>query len=278
MAHKGKFQSTRRKKLTNLKKQRTKYSSAVEQVINDSDIILEIIDSRFIDDTRNKEIESTINSRDKLLIFVLNKSDLIEKIPEEKLLELKPHVKLSVKKKYGLKNLRQIIKIQAAKVEKPVDPRGKITIGVIGFPNTGKSSIINWMIGKKSTRTGSEAGVTKGIQKLKLTEELQLLDSPGLISRKEYSSSASSKIAQHTKIGGRGYQQTKQPEIVVLELMKEFPGALEKYYKIDAEGDYDSFLKEFGDKFGFLRKGGEADEDRATRKILRDWQEGKIRV
>lgn len=261
-----------------MRKQRAKYPKVLKNVVEISDIILEVLDARFIKDTRNRDIEDAIIKKRKSIIYIINKSDLIDRKKIEIALP-NPHVFISCKNRTGTKNLRNRIKAVAKKIEKPAEEKArKVTIGVIGYPNTGKSSIINILIGKKSAPTASQAGFTKGMQKLKLTPEIMLLDSPGVIPQSEYSTSERWAIIKQTKVGGRSYNQVKDPEFVVASLMKEFKGIFEKYYKINAEDNAEILIEELGRKKGFLKRGGTVDEDKTTRYILKDWQEGRIKV
>jgi len=75
----SKHQKRATKKLRNVQKQRGKFPLLLEKVINDSDIVLEILDARFPKDMQNKEIEKLVNQKGKQLIYVLNKSDLTMK-------------------------------------------------------------------------------------------------------------------------------------------------------------------------------------------------------
>src|SRR3989338_8231036 len=81
------FSSRHTGRLKNIKKQREKFPNLLRKVIEFSDIILEILDARFIDETRNLVIEEAIKERDKIIIYIFNKIDLIdkEKISKEKL-------------------------------------------------------------------------------------------------------------------------------------------------------------------------------------------------
>ncbi len=265
------FSSRRTRHIKKISKQKEEYPEILKTVIAMSDIVLEILDARFPEETRNREIEKLIKSKKKELILVANKSDISEKeIPIEVL-------RTSCKERKGIADLRTRIKIEAKKISKPVDERGKITVGVIGYPNTGKSSLINILIGKSSAGTGHEAGFTKGIQKLKLTSEILLLDSPGVIPRRQYSSIDKKLISQQTKLGGRSYEQVKEPELVVARLVSEFPDVLEKFYKIKADGDSEILIEKLGRKKGLLKKGNKVNEDQTARVILKDWQEGKIK-
>ena len=278
------FSSRRTRRTAKIRKQRPKYPDLVEKIIQVSDIILQVLDARFIEETRNRNLEREIKKQKKKIIFVLNKSDLVLKLKTKP----KPSVLISCTKRKGARELRALIQIEAKKLKKKTgkvlkgakikdSEEEKITIGVIGYPNTGKSSVINLLVGKPKTKTAAEAGFTKNIQKIRLSKDIQLLDSPGVIPKEEYSGEDKDALAQHTKVGGRSYSQVKDPELVVSKLIGEYP-QIEKFYKIDAEGDAETLITELGKQKGFLKKGGEIEENKTARLILKDWQEGKIKV
>lgn len=267
------FSSRHTGKVKNIRKQKGKYPSIVKKIIQDSDIILEILDARFIQETRNENFEEEIKKRKKAIIYVLNKADLITKTNLKLPKELNPHVFVSSTQRRGIKDLRDRIKIEAKKIEKE-----KVTVGIIGYPNTGKSSLINSLIGKSSAGVGSDAGFTKSMQKIKLSQNIVLIDSPGIIPEKEYSSQNQEKLSTHAKLGARSYSQIKEPDMVITLLMRDYPDLLEKHYKIDAKGDPEVLLEELGKMKGFLKRGGQVNEDATARLILRDWQQGNIRI
>ncbi len=284
------------KNLKNTKKQRAKYPLLLEKVIDISDIILEILDARFPKEMQNKEIEKLIENKGKKIIYVLNKSDLTRKRDKS----LNPRVFVSCKNKNGVNELRDKIKQEAGKIKKqgnfnrvqvgvPKDTlkgiKGtripheyrRIQVGVIGYPNTGKSSLINLLIGKTSAKIGAEAGFTKGIQKLRLTENILLLDCPGVIPADEYSMTNDEKISKQVKVGGRSYGQIKNPELALNEIVKSYQKELEKFYKIKFNNAED-LIEKIGKKKGFLEKGGGVNSDRAARFVLKDWQLGIIKI
>jgi hypothetical protein len=266
--------------LENIKRQRGKYPLLAENIVQMSDIILEIIDLRFPRETRNPEIEEMIAQQNKKIIYVFNKSDLIdmEKIDREYILPLKPCVFVSCVRRKGVSDLRDRIKAAAKQITNPVDRVfNKVSVGVVGYPNTGKSSVINLLAGKTATGVGADAGFTKGIIRVKLTPEIVLFDSPGIIANKEYSGHDLTVMAVHAKVGARSYSQVKKPGVAVALLFREFPNALEKFYEIDAGGDSEVLIEKLGRKKGFLKKRNEVDEDKTARLVLKDWQEGKIR-
>ncbi len=253
----------------NVKKQKAKFPEVLKNVLKESDILIEVLDARFVEDTRNKELEKIVKDFGKKIIFAVNKSDL------KKNVLLEEGVVVSCKERKGIKKLRDKIK----EVSKSVDKSGeKVVVGVVGYPNTGKSSLINLLVGKKSAGFSSQAGFTKGVQKLKLDKNILLIDTPGVIPKKEYTTFESGKISQHVKIGARSYNQIKDSENVVSNLMNEFPGVFEKFYKINAKGDSEILIDALGRKKNFLKRGGKIDSDKAAKLILRDWQEGKIKI
>jgi len=260
------------KNLKNFRKQKSKYPALLEKVIDISDIILEILDARFPKEMQNQDVEKLIKEKGKKIIYVLNKSDLTLKRNQR----LNPKVFVSCKNKKGIKELRDKIKQEASKIKK-IGRYNRIQVGIIGYPNTGKSSLINLLIGRNSAKIGSEAGFTKGIQKLRLTENIHLLDSPGVIPSEKYSMTSEEKIARQVKVGGRSYNQVKSPEIALNEIVKGNKKGFEKFYKIKFKNAED-LIEKVGNKKGFLKKGGEINSDRTSRDILKNWQLGNIKV
>ena len=267
-----KKQARSTKRLKNIRKQKGKYPLLLKQVIETSDIILEILDARFPKEMKNKEIEKLVKNKGKKIIYVLNKSDLTRKRD----LRLNPRVFVSCKNKKGITELRDKIKEEATKIKK-IGKYNRIKVGVIGYPNTGKSSLINLLIRRTSAMTGSEAGFTKGIQRLRLTKDIHLLDSPGVIPKEKYSMTSEEKIAQQVKVGGRSYNQVKNPELALNEITKSHKKELEKFYKIKFN-DAEDLIEKIGKRKSFLKKHGEVNSDRTAREILKDWQLGKIEV
>lgn len=280
---------------------RKSFPEIVKEVIKKADIILEVLDARFIEDTRNFEIEEIIKRQGKKLIYVLNKADLIETSQAKEYMEqnrLYPYVFVSCKEREGSRQLRDRIKIEANKVRKAKQERirkekeraRKIKeeaepnvleaipqIGVIGYPNTGKSSVINLLIGKASAKTASKAGCTRGIQKIKLTEDIFIIDTPGVLQSKERVLEKTD-ITKQVKVGARDFDRVKNPENIVADLMQHYPQVIENHYHLDVKGDSEQLIEQLGRKRRFLKKGDEVDIDRTCRFILREWQEGKIRI
>ena len=268
---------------SNTNKHKKSVFDIVMPVIDQSDIVLEILDARFIRETRNYQIEARIKEKGKKVIYIINKADLVDKnkLRENPELDyIHPYIFFSAIFRQGARNLRNKIKIEAKKIIKESkDKFGKIiNVGVIGYPNTGKSAIINLLIGRGVARVSPVAGFTKGMQKLKLSQGIMLLDTPGIIPTTENRDLSSRALRKHARIGVETWDKVKDADMMIADLMKKYPGVFEKYYNIPAKGDSEILIEKLGRKKCFLKKGNLVNTDRTARLILKEWQEGKIKI
>src|SRR3989338_1654647 len=232
------------------------FNSVVFKVIKNSDIILEVLDARYIEETRNRKVEERIGNR--ILIHVINKCDLADK---EEMVRAKHSLKnsifVSARKHLGIVMLKRKIK-ELALIHHIDEPR----VGVVGYPNVGKSSIINALKGSHSARTSPEAGFTKGYQFIR-AGNFMLIDSPGVFEDKE----------DLVFIGAENPGSMKDPDLAVIKLMKKHPSFFSQY-GIEV-GEPDETIELLALKFNFKRKGGLPDTDAACRKGLIDWNRSK---
>tara|TARA_Y100000310_G_C20672055_1_gene810821 strand:+ start:1564 stop:2313 length:750 start_codon:yes stop_codon:yes gene_type:complete len=240
----------------------------VNQVIRQADLIVLLLDARLIDETRNLEVEKKVQKANKPLIYVITKSDLVKKSTLENI-SLKPAVFVSAKKHLGTTILRKKLLSTGKKFYGGQD---SFTIGVLGYPNVGKSSLINAMKGKRSAPTSPTSGFTKGIQEIRADNRLVFLDTPGVIPFKEKDKS------KHVMIGTIDYVGVKDPEMAVIDLMQKYPGMVEKHYGIQLTPDSEQVIELIALKRNLLLKKGKPDLERTARLILKDWQTGKIKT
>jgi len=332
-------------RIANIKKQRGKYPDVMKDVVRISDIVLEILDARYIEETRNLAVEEDVLKQGKVLVYVFNKCDLVDvKELEEQIPSwMKPYVFVSATGNIGLREIKARIKMESKRIlagwrksadgsslvaggkgdkskfnknddKKARDKKAKATrgevvrdmsgakrvhVGVVGYPNAGKSSVINFITRRGVAKTAKQAGFTKGMQKIRLSEDILILDTPGVIPVDKYSTESKT-FARDVKVGGRTYSDVKDPEDVVYYLMtapapKDADNvtkseqmlideavnnatAIEEFYGIEAEGNAEDLIEALGKQKGFLGKGGKVDVDRSARIILRDWQKGDIEV
>ena len=155
--------------------------------------------------------------------------------------------------------------------------RGKDSpkVGVIGYPNIGKSAIINALAHRARAAVSPKAGTTRGIQFVR-AGALRILDSPGVIPYED----------KETKLGmlaAKNIEKIKDPERVAIQVIALFlskdRAALEKQYGIVLEGDEPlAIIEQIGRHRGFLKRGGNVDDVKAAMNIVRDWQRGKLKL
>ena len=243
----------------------------VKDMIRKADVILEILDARMPDLTRNKRLEQYAAISGKRLILVINKKDLVshETIKNiEKSYSNEDYLMVSSKSHKDINKFIGLIKSKAKK--------DKLKVAFIGYPNTGKSSLINILSKGGKAKTSLESGLTRGMQLITGKGSLMLIDTPGVVhyeDREEIMLGLTSAISP---------DKLNDPEAVAYELIgifkKNNPTALEKEYGLNTDLDPEELLLEFGKKRGMLLKGGIVDERRAAIQLLTDWHNGKIMV
>ncbi|MFH1586562.1 MAG: GTPase [Candidatus Diapherotrites archaeon] len=243
----------------------------VRGIIGNSNLILEIVDARFPEETRNRQLEQMVRGAGKELVIVLNKSDLVSvaragKLKKEISKEF-PCVFVSTKERIGSGKLREFIGKKSGS--------GKVKVGVVGYPNTGKSSVINYLKGKKAAKTSSSAGFTKGEQMVKISEKIMLMDSPGVIPYDEVDE------RKLTLIGSRNANQLKNvvgaAEYVLRFILHENPEVLKEFYGVEGV-TAEEVLEGIAVKKKRLLRGGIPDSEVAARLFLNDWQKGKLKI
>ena len=237
------------------------YWKLVNKVIRESDILLIVLDARMAEESRNTEIEDKINKAGKKLLYVINKSDLLGR-KELAELKLNPRVVMSARERQGsIKLLRKLSRMAAGR---------NITAGVLGYPNTGKSSVINALRSRQSAPKSSISGYTRSLQKVRVSKNIMLLDTPGVFPHMEKDDT------KHAVLGAKDPSLIKDPEGVVMDIMGQYLGKIERYYRVKT-ADPEQVLEAIAIKNNMVKKGGVPDTERAARRILYLLQKGKIR-
>ncbi|XP_023676986.2 nucleolar GTP-binding protein 2 [Paramormyrops kingsleyae] len=245
------------------------------KVIDSSDVIIQVLDARDPMGTRSQSIETYMKKEKpwKHLIFVLNKCDLIPTwvtkrwvaILSQEFPTLAFHASLT--NSFGKGSLIQLLR-QFGKLH---SDKKQISVGFIGYPNVGKSSIINTLRSKKVCNVAPLAGETKVWQYITLMRRIFLIDCPGVVYPSEDS---------ETDIVLKGVVQVekiKNPEEhigAVLERAK--PEYIQKTYRVPCWTSAEDFLEKLALRTGKLLKGGDPDLPTVSKMVLNDWQRGRI--
>ncbi len=239
----------------------------VNSVIDEADVLLEVLDARFPEETRNKEIEYKIERKDKRLIYILNKADLLKEKFSDIKINFNPYIFISAKDNLGTTKLRLLLK-QLAKEKKP------LLVGILGYPNTGKSSLINTLKQKKAALTSSTPGFTRGMQKIRISRDIYLIDTPGVFSYKEKDEE------KQTLTNVKDHSKVKNPDLIALDILEKAylknPKIIQDIYQVNPVEDAEETLHLIAKRFNWIIKKGKPNLDLTSRKIIQDWQRGKL--
>lgn len=246
------------------------YWGIVKKVVEEADIIVEVLDARFPEKSMNTELENMAKRKGKQLVFALNKADLVGKASVKKFIrELGGNaVFLSAGKREGIINLRK-------KIGELAGTR-QVKVGVVGYPNVGKSSIINALGRKKRVGVSARAGFTRGTQYIRVTKNIVLIDSPGVLPPQEQDETllvllSAKNVEQLKDIESTGVQ-------VAEELLKAGAENLCRHYGVDLAQDGEGFLEKLALKRKKILRGGKPDLGAAARILIGGLQKGGIKV
>nr|XP_050849457.1 uncharacterized protein LOC127063549 [Vespula vulgaris] len=245
------------------------------KVIDSSDVVLQVLDARDPMGTRSPPVEKYLKTEKphKHLMFILNKVDLVPNWVTQRWVAILsseyPTIAFhaSLTHPFGKGSLINLLR-QFAKLH--IDKK-QISVGFIGYPNTGKSSIINTLRSKKVCKVAPIAGETKVWQYITLMRRIYLIDCPGVV--------YPSKETDTEKVlkGVVRVELVQNPEDYVSSVLERVKAKyLCKTYKIEGWTDHIDFLEKLARKSGKLLKKGEPDITITARMVLNDWQRGRL--
>ncbi|KAI4663171.1 GTPase required for pre-60S ribosomal subunit nuclear export and maturation [Alternaria novae-zelandiae] len=249
------------------------------KVIDSSDVILHVLDARDPDGTRCRSVEKYIRTEapHKHLVFVLNKVDLVpSKVAAAWVRHLSKEFPTlafhaSINNSFGKGSLIALLR-QFSSLH---SDRKQVSVGMVGYPNTGKSSIINTLRKKKVCVVAPIAGETKVWQYITLMKRIYMIDCPGIVPPNQNDTDTDLLLRGSVRV-----ENVEYPAQYIEEVLKRVqPRHLQRTYDIkdsDYKGDAVAFLENLCRKSGRLLKGGEADIDGAAKMVLNDWIRGKL--
>ena len=253
--------------------------------VKNIDVIIYILDARAPLACLNPEFDKLI--KNKPVLFVLNKADMADKakfagvkekiksIFEENIQIIESNSTASGIKKVVLEPIKIL---SAEKIEKSkrkgLNPFIKAM--VIGIPNSGKSTFVNNLCGKAKVLTGNKPGVTKSKQWVAISDNIQVLDTPGTL----YPDLSDEKSAKY--LGYIGSISDKVLDINELALnfvetiMLEYPNLLKNRYNLELTGNALEMINQIATSKSLLIKGGDIDYDRTCAMILDDFRKKRL--
>ncbi|MDN5361702.1 MAG: ribosome biosis GTPase [Moorella sp. (in: firmicutes)] len=247
------------------------------------DVILEVADARLPASSRYPALEKVTGSRNRVL--VLTRADLADPGATARwLASLQagglPAVALNARTGEGSRFLYQQLNLLARGKRVARARRGlgaaPLRVMALGIPNVGKSSLLNRLAGRSVVRTGNRPGITRGPQWIRIKDNLELLDTPGVIWPHWREPVTALWLGA---IGCAPEDAVPVREIAILIggfLLREAPGNMAARYGIQEQGPVEAILDAIGRARGFLLPGGLVDPEKTARVLVNDFREGYL--
>lgn len=262
----------------------TKTKRMIEEHLKAVDVVAELLDARIPVSSANPMVEELVSGKPRIII--LNKADLANPRATDQWIsyyEKKgiPVLPMRVGNSKNKKKLLQVIRDTAEPILAKWKRRGmksrSVRLMILGIPNVGKSSLINFLAGTAATRTANTPGHTRGKQWVRLSEGLDLLDTPGVLWPKFDDQTAALRLAATGAIAGDVFNASEVVAELMSSLAKTSPEILKEQYNIEnPDQDPQVLLEQAGRRRGCLLPGGNIDFDRAEMVVLRDFRNGKL--
>jgi ribosome biogenesis GTPase A len=248
------------------------------------DIVFELVDARIPMSSRNPMIDEIVSSKPRIVL--LNKADKadasitkqwIDYFKEREI----PAIAIDAQTGTGLKQITALSKVLLKEkfdkmASKGIKPRA-IRALIIGIPNVGKSTLINRLAKKNITKTGDRPGVTTAQQWVKVGNELELLDTPGILWPKFEDQLVGFKLATTGAIKD-AILNLQEVTVFALNFLREhYPDRLKERFSIDElPNEVVQLFDEIGKKRGCIMPGGYIDYDKTSELVLREIRSDKL--
>lgn len=249
------------------------------------DVVVELLDARIPLSSRNPVIDEILGEKPRIL--VLNKADLADLVQTDRWKNYfsgqrgYPCIPIDSHRGKGINVLINTAQEEAEDIIRKLVAKGRrprpVRMMMVGIPNVGKSSLINRLAGKGSTKTGDRPGLTRGKQWIRVGKGLELLDTPGILWPKFEDPEVGFRLAITGAIKDE-IINIEQVTIKLIQLLTQIaPQNLMDRYKLEelSEDAYEN-LKKIGSKRGCLVSGGNIDTLKTAAIVLNEFRAGKI--
>lgn len=254
-----------------------KAEKKLKEQLKSVDVVLEVLDARIPLASHHPQIAEWIGTKPKILI--LNRVDMLPNSLCQQWLEWfairgEKAYFTDAKQGKGIKAVSKAAREAGVEMNKRRETRGMlprpVRAVVIGMPNVGKSALINRLVGRKAVASARRAGVTRQLQWVRISPEIELLDAPGVIPWRLDNQKNAVKLAICEDIGEASYDNQKVAAALVDLLVEvDFDGILKSRYGVDP---IDFNGEEYIHKLGEFRYQG--DIERAAMQLLNDFRKG----
>ena len=265
----------------------TKTLRMMEQEIQHVDASLVLLDARIPLSSLNPEIERITARKPKL--YALNKADLADPaVTEEWIRYFRAAdagcVAISAKQKGGTTAVKNAIEKELSGLLERRQNRGmsgaKTQVMLCGIPNVGKSTFINTFAGSARAKAADRPGVTKGKQWVRLTDDIELLDTPGLLWHKFEDEEVGNKLAMTGAISDEVFVWEDVAFRFLQIAQARYAALIAERYSLDAEEvaamDTYELMQTIGRKRGAIVRGGKVDDLKTAHIIIKDFRDNKI--
>ncbi len=248
------------------------------------DVVIELRDARIPNSSANPVIKNLTQNKPRIL--VLNKADLADEAISS---IWKEHFKQEINNIIFLdskaKRSRSILIKTIKQVGEPLLLRWRkrglrsrsLRTVILGIPNVGKSTLINTMARGYIAQTANRPGKTRGQQWIKIDNQLELMDTPGILWPKLDDQDAAKRLAITGAIADEIFDSEEVVRSFIEFAQKNYPGNLAERYQIDEEpSDPDTWLELIATRRGCLLAGGRIDTERARQIIMDDFRRGSL--
>lgn len=249
----------------------------IRALLRDIDVIIEVLDARIPYSSQNPVIAQF--SHDKPQIKLLNKSDLADPVQTEQWIahfnQVKNTQAMAVHAK-DVERIRQLTKLCHKLVTNPPAARPLQAL-ITGIPNVGKSTLINILANRTIAKTGDEPAVTKAQQRIKIADDLALIDTPGILWPKFDNQNNAYRLAATGAIKDTAISHDDIAFYTVNFLCKHYPEALKARYQLTHLPETElEFLETIGRSRGCLVGGGLVDLNKIGKILITDLRSGRL--